>query len=186
MSLLEQQNFLAKLYTDEKVRRKFIAEPKKIGNKNKLDKNEIEEISKILPDEIEAFAESLFHKRLREVERLLPLLSKELGESFEKLFRKFAQNFTPLTVKKHLEDAIEFAKFLQTKNSTPNWLKDFAKFEQAKLEFGGLGKSFIIKKFNFDLRQIERNKANKMKELTKRRTFAVWLKVGNYHNHFIF
>ncbi|MGI9054354.1 MAG: hypothetical protein ACR2F2_00995, partial [Pyrinomonadaceae bacterium] len=135
MSLLEQQNFLAKLYTDEKLRRDFLSEPSKIGQENYLNEIEIAEITEILPEEISFFAESLFWKRLREVEKFLPLTRKVSDDVFQKLFREFSQNYNPQTIKKHLEDANGFCLFLQQNNSVSEIVKNTAKYEQAKLKF---------------------------------------------------
>ncbi len=186
MSLLEQQTFLAKLYTDENFRENFIAKPYIVGLEHKLDRSEISELEEILPDEIMAFADSLFYKRLREVEKHLPLAKQGLDEEFELHFREFAKTFNPLSVKKHLEDALEFAKYLESKNLYPTWLKDLVKLERAKLEFGGFGKRFILKKLDYDLRNIYQIKVNKNKDFGKRYTLAIWLKFGKIHRQYIF
>lgn len=185
MSLLEQQNLLARLYTDENFRREFLSEPEKIGKENSLNEQEIADIKDILPDEIKAFADSLFYKRLREVEKFLPLTRKFLIKDFENYFKEFALEFNPKSVKKHLEDSIEFAEFLQTKNMEPFWIKDLAKFEKSKLEFSGFGKNFVIKSFDFDIRQIFRLNNETVNELKKRKTLAVWLKIGKKSKHFM-
>lgn len=111
MSLLQQQNFLARLYTDEKLRRDFLSEPEKTGRENNLNECEIADLKAVLPDEMSFFADSLFWKRLREAERFLPLTKDFLGENFTKLSKIFSQNFNPQSIKKHLEDAFEFCGF---------------------------------------------------------------------------
>jgi hypothetical protein len=184
MSLLEQQNFLAKLYTDENVRRAFLSEPEKIGKENNLSEEEIADLQEILPDEINAFADSLFYKRLREVERFLPLTRKVLEQDFENHFREFSRNFNPKSVKKHLEDAIEFTRFLQEKDFEFLWLKDLAKIEKGKLEFSGYGKKIVIEIVNFDLRNVFHKIQINDFDFKRRKTFAVWLKIGKNVKHF--
>jgi hypothetical protein len=164
MSLLEQQNLLARLYTDEKFRRDFLNEPLKSGAENNLNEAEIVELTKVMPEELNFFSESLFVKRLREVEKLLPLTHKVLAKDFQVYFREFTNNYNPQTVKKHLEDAIEFCKYLQTKQIET---KDAAKFEQAKLEFHGYGKSFKFVRLNYNIETFEPKKG-----------FAMWIKAG--------
>ena len=186
MGLSEQQNFLAKLYTDNKFREKFIAEPFKFGKVNNLSDLEIAELKEILPDEIIAFADSLFYKRLREVEKLLPLTREVFGKKFESLFRAFIQDFNPQGIKKHLEDAIEFAKFLRTKELKFVWAKDIAKLEQSKLEFSRLNKKLIISKFDFDVRGLHQRDVEMLRELEKRKTIAIWFRIGKFHKHFIY
>ncbi len=189
MSLLQQQNFLARLYTDEIFRRAFLSEPEKIGEENNLTKKEIVELAAILPDELNFFADSLFWKRLREVQKFLPLTRKVLDEGFEKYFREFSQNFNPTSVKKYLEDAIKFCLFLQTKKVEPLWASDLAKFERARLVFNSNARNFVVKKFDYDIKQIlkeiSRDGAKARTDFPKRTTFAVWLKIGKRTKHFI-
>jgi hypothetical protein len=170
MSLLEQQNLLARLYTDEVFRRDFLNEPLKIGTENNLNELEIAELTDVMPEELNFFSESLFVKRLREVEKLLPLTHKVLTKDFQVYFREFTGNYNPQSVKKHLEDAIEFCKYLQTKQIDT---KDAAKFEQAKLEVFGYGKSFKFVRLNYNIETLEPKKG-----------FAMWIKIGKNIKYF--
>jgi len=183
MSLVETQNFLARIYTDENLRREFLSAPERTGRENNLSEKEIIELAKILPAELNLFAESLFCKRPREVEKLLPLTKQVLAEDFEIYFREFAAGFLPATVKKHLTDAIRFAEFLQGKEK--NWNKDLAKYERAKLEFNNCGKNFIFKVFDYDIKEIFRKGVRAQKEFKRKKTFAVWLRIGKFARRFI-
>lgn len=186
MSLHEQQNLLARLYTNAQFRREFLSEPAKIGFENGLDENEIAEIVEILPEEINFFAESLYWKRLREVEKMLPLTKEILKENFARLFREFSQNYNPQTVKKHLEDAIKFGEFL-IKSDVSAIGKNAAKFEKTKLEFFGYAKRFALCKLDFDFRTIDRKgEKEQVFELKKKTIIAIWLKIGSKTKHFNF
>lgn len=167
MSLQETQNFLARIYTDANLRRQFLSAPDEIGQANNLSDKEIVELVAVFPEELNAFADSLLYKRLREVEKFLPLTKNALGKEFEKRFREFADSYLPSTVKKHLEDSVEFCRYLQKDKTTSSIEKNTAKFEQAKLEFWGLEKRLVIKIFDYDI------KTNQ-----KRKHIAVWLRVG--------
>lgn len=167
MSLLDVQNFLARIYTDENLRRKFLSAPEIIGKANNLNETEIAELAEVFPEELNSFAESLFYKRLREVEKILPLTKNVLGKNFEKHFRAFTDSFLPSSIKKHLEDAVEFCSYLQKNKSASDIEKNTAKFEQAKLEFFGFEKRLVIKIFDYDV------KTNQ-----KRRHISVWLRIG--------
>lgn len=173
MSLIEQQNFLARLYTDENFRLKFLSAPEKFGKENNLSEKEIKEIAGIIPDELNFFADSLFWKRLREVEKFLPETKKELGENFTKLFREFSSNFNPHTVKKHLEDAFHFCKFLLKDSKTSEQIKLTVKFERAKLEFFGYEKRFVFCRLN-----------KRFSIQGRRKSFAVWFRVSGKVYHF--
>ncbi|HSK73647.1 MAG TPA: hypothetical protein VK892_18260 [Pyrinomonadaceae bacterium] len=186
MSLLEQQNFLARLYTDENLRKRFLSAPEKIGKENNLDEKEIAELAAVLPEELNFFADSLFWKRLREVEKMLPLTRKFFAENFESYFREFSQSYQPNSVKKHLEDAIEFVNFINKREKEDVWIKDLARFEQAKLEFNACGKNFVFRVFDFDVKGIHRTDAEAQSfKLKKKKTLAVWLRIGKKVKHFV-
>lgn len=176
MSLKEQQNFLARLFTDESLRQSFLADSIKIGAENGLNDAEIYDLQTILPDQIEIFSESLYWKRLRETEKFLPILKANLMKDFEIFFKEFSQNYHPQSVKKHLEDAFEFCKFLQKQQNLENQIKNIAKFEQKKLEFFGFGKRLIICRFADGLQRksihIGQTKSDKPIKT------ALWLKLG--------
>ena len=183
MSLQEQQNFLARLYTDTEFRRAFLSAPMEIGLENDLSKTEIAEIAEILPEELDFFAQSLFWKRLREAEKLLPLTKEFLKDDFVELFREFSQDFNPQTIKKHLEDAIGFCKFL-AQSDVSEVAENIAKFEQTKLEFFGYGKRFAVCKLDFDIKEISRQGATAQSEIPRRKTMAIWLRFGKKTKHF--
>ncbi len=178
MSLENRQNLLAKLYTDAEFRRAFLSEPLRIGAENDLSRAEIEEIAAVMPEELEFFAESLFWKRLREVEKFLPLTRRALGDDFTGVFREFSQNFNPQTVKKHLEDALEFCRFLQTQNiSEP--AKNAAKYERAKHEFFAFEKRLVVCRLDFDIVKYQQTGV-----FEARKKKAVWIRFGKRFRHF--
>lgn len=181
MSLREQQNLLAKLYTDAEFRREFFLEPKKSGQENGLNSAEIAEIVAIMPEELEFFAGSLFWKRLREAEKFLPLTKKILDQEFSALFREFSQNFNPRSIKKHFEDAFEFCDFLKLQNVS-GLAKNCAKFERAKLAFFNFEKRFAICLIDYDLRQI--NESEPLKEIPETKKIAIWVRTGKRIRHF--
>ncbi len=186
MSLLNVQNFLARLYTDENLRRDFLSASERIGRENNLTEKEIAELAAIFPEELKLFADSLVWKRLREVEKLLPLTRNILGKDFERFFRQFASRFTPASIKKHLEDAIAFADFLQTEEVEPFWVRDAAKFEQTKLEFNNFGKRFVYEIFDCDIKEFIRQNANAPAgEIRKKKTLAIWIRFGNKTRNFV-
>ncbi|HLM00969.1 MAG TPA: hypothetical protein VK400_07920 [Pyrinomonadaceae bacterium] len=190
MSLQDVQNLLARIFTNEDLRLRFLREPQKIGAENNLIDAEIEQIRQLLPEQINFFADSLFSKRLHEVGKLLPLTQKILGKDFEKKFREFANQFLPQTIKKHLEDALEFAEFLQSKEIEPVRAKDLAKFEQSRLMFYNSEKRFLLKRFDFDIREVLKEISSAggkaQSDFPKRKTFAVWLRIGKRTKHFIY
>lgn len=167
MSLLETQNFLARIYTDENLRREFLSAPEKIGDRHALSKPEIVEILQIFHEEINAFAESLVWKRLREVEKLLPLTREKLNTEFVYYFRRFAPTFNSRSVKKHLDDALCFANYLQNCETVSGFVKNAAKYERAKIEFYALNKKIVLRNFDYDLQTG-----------IQKKHFKIWLRIG--------
>lgn len=179
MSLKEVQDLLARLCTDADLREKFLNEPTKIGDENDLNEKEIEFLAQVFPDGLRFFADSLFHKRLCEVEKLLPLTRKVLGKEFAASFRNFSRSFQPASIKKHLEDAVKFAEYLQNQNLENAWFRELISFEQANLESYGYGKRFIFRYFRYDIRDVlHAIKYEEAKILSRRRTFGIWLLIG--------
>jgi hypothetical protein len=186
MSLLEQQNFLAKLYTNERLRRDFILEPQRIGHEYALTASEIMEISQVFHEEITFFAESLFRKRMNEAAKYLPLTKQILDHDFETLFREFSETYQPKTIKKHSEDANHFCLFIQKNESVEDILKDAAKYEAAKLKFFVEGGNFVFCRVHFDLTEISRKIARQQKSNYKNKTkIAVWIRLGKKIKHFV-
>jgi hypothetical protein len=181
MSLVEIQKLTAKLYTDSDLRQKFLSEPEKIGRRFHLTEKEIAELAAVLPDELNFFAESLFFKRLREVEKLLPRTKQFLSNEFEKYFREFSATFLPAAIKKHLEDAVRFSEFLIKQKIAEDWLKELIRFERANLIFNGYGKLFLFGRFQFDVREISR----KGEKTQRKFTIAIWLRVSGKTRHFV-
>ena len=121
MSLQAQQTFLARLFIDERLRQSFLQDPDNIGSENGLDKTDIAQLKDILPHELDMFSNSLFYKRASEVEKILPLTCGVLGSDFRKSFREFSLTFATKSIKKHLEDAVQFVNYLQEQKPKDIW-----------------------------------------------------------------
>lgn len=183
MGLREQQRFLAALYTSGELRSEFVGRPDATGRRFGLDASEIEEILEIYQEEIEAFAVSLFHKRLREVAAILPLTTKHLGDRFEGTFREFTEGFNSGKVNKHLADAVGFAQYLRASAGGSSWLKDIAGLELARLEFGPLEKRLVVRRFAHDVRSVTLDKLPGSPPV-RRTTYGIWLRFGRGRRHF--
>jgi hypothetical protein len=171
MGLLEQQNFLARIFTDESLRLSFWENPSQLAAEHGLNETDLTQLKEIIPSDLNFFAKSLFHKRLHEVERLLPLTKKALGRDFVDLFREFTQKFQSDQIRKHLADAIEFCRFLQTQTIS---IKDTARFEKSKLQFFNQEKLFAFCLLRYDVFSLK-----------KKFGFAVWYRIGKNTHHFI-
>jgi hypothetical protein len=186
MPLLEQQNVLAKIYTDETFRSEFLSEPEQIGLQNGLSKEESVEISRIMPAELKFFADSLFYKRLNEVIKILQISQKSIGKrEFERFFREFANEFKPTKAKKHLEDSFEFCKFLLKQKLKSDWLREIIILEKARLQFYGYGQMFVFRAFRYNLARLQ-NPQDVRRSYWKSLTFAIWIRFGKKTWHRFF
>lgn len=167
MSLLEQQNLLTRLYVDENLRRAFLSDPSAVAEPFGLSDAEIEEISSILPGEIDHFADSLMRKRMREVEKMLPLTRSALQESFETHFIGYTA-VTPSSLEiSRAEDVLEFCRYLEKEAKGP--VRDAARFEEAKHRFYSGKRHFLVRRFDHDVRK---------GSLAPRRTYCLWIRIG--------
>ena len=150
MNLKAEQDLLARLYTDRKLREEFV-------DKASDDADRARELAAAASDEVKWFAESLVTKRLREVEKLLPLTRQRIGsQEFEKRFRAFADKFSPTTVKKHLEDALGFADELISDNTLERIVRDLSRFESRKLRHYASDRRLSLCSLRFDPRHQRR------------------------------
>src|SRR5688572_25480713 len=112
MSLLEQQNLMARLYLDEKLRHAFLSDPPAVAGPFGLSEEEIAEIALVVPDEICSFADSLLRKRMREAAKMLPLTRGVLNESFGPVFIKYVDATPASSEMGRREDVLEFCRYL--------------------------------------------------------------------------
>lgn len=167
MSLLEQQNLLARLYLDESLRRAFLSDPTAVAEQFGLSDEETAEIALVVPEEMNTFAGSLLRKRIHEVEKMLPLTRAALQDSFESHFIKYADATPSSQEMTRIEDVLEFCRYLERAGSGA--VRDAARFELAKIEFYSGKRNFIVRRFDHDIRH---------GRLTHRRTYSFWIRIG--------
>jgi hypothetical protein len=115
------------------------------------------ELANAAADEVRWFADSLVSKRLREVEKRLPLTRQTIGsKEFERQFRSFADAYTSTSVKKHVEDALEFADRLISDRGLNNLKRNIATFESRRLRHNSLDEWISLCVIRFDPRSMER------------------------------
>lgn len=182
MSLKEQQDVLARLYTDPNFAAQFFAEPSSVIANSGLSREEAREMAASAGDEIKLFADSLISKRLREIEKLLPITTKILGSDFGNLFRDHAATFNPISVKKHLEDALEFGAFVRQNNSFDLLTQDLILFEMAKLRHFSNGRRLTVCSLRHDIRPILDGQVADLPR--QRRTLVIWLRITEKHRFF--
>lgn len=157
MSLATVQKALARIYTDSKLRDDFMTNPNVVGRTLGLNCQEMQQLSQLSSKEVNLFANSLKHKRLGEIRKLLPLTNKLIKKEFDRLFFRYAETYLPTGNKKHLFDAIQFAHFIAkiiaTEDIEPIWLLDVLHYERIWLEKLQSNRLFTIAlhRFNYEI-----------------------------------
>lgn len=158
MGLANIQRVLAQLYTNTTLRERFLADPQGIGQELGLETAEIAQIAQISAQQVTLFANSLHSKRLGEVYKLLPLSYKVLGQSFTALFRQYADTYVPHGIKKHRDDAITFAAFIEriahSKGIEPEWAIEVVRYEKARLLALEATRCLVICRFRYNMSKL--------------------------------
>lgn len=176
MSLKEQQNLLARMYTDRRAMDDFVAEPETVGRDHGLSEGEIDDLRSLTESEAAVFAESLVWKRFHEVEELLPLTRNALGSEFRSIFFEFAPTFNPRSIKKHYEDAVAFCRYLEGLDVRSS-IMNAVVFEKTRLQF--LNEMQFIA-----FCRLRRDQDEKSKVKTGRIGIAVWVRIAGKSFHF--
>jgi hypothetical protein len=171
MPLKEQQDLLARLYTDPELQAEFYADPSAVLNSHGINDDEAEGFLALADSEIKFFADSLVTKRFRETRKLLSVSANHLGPRFREHFIEFAAKFIPTSGKKHTEDAIAFCKHLLERSDLSNIERDAVAFESARL-------SHVLetRKISFVLlRHDPRSLSNGVQDAVQQGGLAVWI-----------
>ncbi len=166
MPLKEQQDFLARLYTNKLLRKRFFTDPQGVGVEAGLTTGDIKALCTMEPSTIEDFAQSLVHKRMGQIPKYLPITCKLLEKKFHPIFHSFTEQYTPHGSKKHREDAIAFATYLRelqpSREDLPLWLIEVAAYEANRQEIQHPDFRWMIRRYRYPvhrmIRAIQENK----------------------------
>lgn len=184
MSLKSVQNLLAQIYTNSQMRQDFLKNPEQIGKTFGLNAEEIKQLSQISSSQVHVFANSLKNKRLAEVREVLPFTYQVLGKEFNKLFWQYAETYLPAGIKKHRDDAVAFALFLenltQTQEIEPVWLADVIKYERCRLQASNINQKLIVSQFSYSIEPLIRSLQNQEKEpvLISQPSILIWFRLS--------
>lgn len=137
MALADVQGLMARMFTDEAVRRQFFERPDAVAAAFGLTDHEIEEVRCLAQQQVAFFARMLERKRARGVGRLLPQSRRLLGPRFGELFARYAAQPAPTGPRRQRQDAVAFAAFVEKLAAAEQVLPDGAlgtlRYEAASL-----------------------------------------------------
>ena len=177
MALAQTQALLARLFTDDDLRREFFEAPVAVATRFGLSMHDTQRLAGIDSREIEAFAQSLIGKRALYARRALPLTARALGDRFDALFRQAIRGAARDATNR--SDAAALTAFLDRRVAKcelePPWVADLARFELAFIDAGRSGAALFFRAFDFDIASV----ASALAEgggvsVVRRRTFGVW------------
>lgn len=177
MALAQTQALLARLFTDDDLRREFFEAPIAVATRFGLSMHDTQRLAGIDSCEIEAFAQSLIGKRALYARRALPLTARALGDRFDALFRQAIGGAAREATNR--SDAVALIAFLDTRVSKcelePRWISDLARFELAFIDAGRSGVTLFFRAFDFNVASVAHALA-KGEEISAvgRKTFGVW------------
>lgn len=173
MALKQQQDLLARLYTDVDFQLRFLAFPLSFNEEFGLEAAEAESLARVASSEVRWFSESLVRKRLREVAKLLPLTKRAMGTEFDWRFLEFSAKFKPTSIKKHLEDALAFADSVLS-NPNDAVAKSIVRFETARLRHNAFGRWLSICMLRHDPRSLPALDSG----TDLRKGIGIWIAIG--------
>lgn len=180
MGLAEVQLVLAQLYTNTELRERFFANPQVVGEELGLSVDEQQQLALLSAQQVKGFASSLKRKRLGEVRELLPLTARVLGKDCSKLFWQYAETYVPQGIKKHWEDALAFASFVQNvEEIEPSWIVDLVRYEEAWLQASVPNCRFQVCWFNYNISWLVRSLTDNWRtpRAIYQPTIAIWFRL---------
>ncbi len=189
MGLVEIQRALALLFTDAALRERFFNDPQRVGQDLGLSADDIQQVAQISGQQVRRFASSLHSKRLGEIYKLLPLTYKALGKQFTALFCQYADSYVPSGVKRHSEDAIAFATYIERrvvveKGIAPIWVADVVRYEKARLLMGDVKRRMLLMRSHYALNQLIQSleRGDEEPSLLSKSTYMLWYRLSSKGN----
>ncbi len=177
MALAKTQALLARLFTDEDLRREFFETPIAVSTRFGLSAEDAQRLASLDRRETDAFAHSLIGKRTLYACKALPLTARALGDRFDALLaeaiRGRARDGSSRADAAALVALLE--RRIAQRDLVPVWIVDLARFELAFVEAGRSGPTCFLRRFDFDVASIAASLARGGDVIAlRRRTVGVW------------
>lgn len=131
MGSLEIQSWLARLYTDPHVLKRFLADRQSFSVGMQPETAAF--LQELDGSQLDYFASSLLSKRTRDASKMVPLLQNLLESRFRPYFSRFAEKSVSTGAHKPVSDAMAFCDWLSGCDELENVLRDAARYERMRL-----------------------------------------------------
>ncbi len=150
MSLLQQQQILARLLTDVELRQQFELNGPATLLSLGISNADADALLALAQSQLKLFADTLLQKRLHMITKMLPRSSQAMGTEFKALFKQYAQTPLPDLAQKHLQDALQFVSWLQLNlpAEQASW-RELLDYEAVDLKTRLPGRGLIFRRYHF-------------------------------------
>ena len=182
MGLSEIEQILARLSTDEGLRRRFVDDPFALSRELGLSAAESRRLRREAAARYDSFAASSGEQRLVEMGKLLPLTHRVLGSRFAAHFKRYAAEREPGGIERLFGDAIDFAAYLEKslrrERVGSGWTLELLRYERARLKAADPKRRLVAAFFRHDISRLVRSVARKEETPTvvRRATLALWMR----------
>jgi hypothetical protein len=190
MGLAEVQTLMAHVYTDATTRERFFEDPAALGEEYGLAPDELGQFEQLVGSRVRFAAAALRHKRLNGVAKLMPLSREVLSEHFAHLFTRHAEVYVPSGIRRHRDDALAFAAFVErlarSEMMEPSGALDQLRYEAAWLEAADGRPCWIVRRLHQPIRRRRADGGEQVK--VRMLSAALWVRVrpGGRLRHLVF
>ena len=178
--MAEIENILARLSSDEELRRRFVDDPFALGRELGLSASESRRLKRAAAARFNSFVTTERDRHFVEISKLFPLTKGVLSVRFAAHFERFAATHPWGGVGRLLGDALDFADYLDERlreeRVGAGWVLDLLRYEKARLKAADPARRVVVSLFRHDISRLVRSVARR--ELTptpaRRPTVAVW------------
>jgi len=186
MELSEIEKILARLSTDESLRKRFVREPVALARELGLSAAESRQLKREAASRFDSFAKSTRERRFVEIGKLLPLTHRVLGSRFDSHLNRFLAAHEPGGIERLFGDALDFADYLERKlreeRVGSGWTLELLRYERARVRAADPNRRLVVAAFRHDIRRLVRSVARKedRPEIVRRATVATWWRTRHH------
>lgn len=180
MELETTQALLARLYTDRAFREAFMANPESATDDYELNQRELKQMAELAAGPALQFSRSLVRKRFGQIASSLPATRRVLRKQFWDAFVAFAGRYNPKGIGRHLDDALEFSKFLDGEHrrqiDAPAWWSMILNYERPGLKAQAAPFYFKLRFYRHDILRLYHASGDADSEYSGRPQLVIWCK----------
>ncbi|HEX8501426.1 MAG TPA: hypothetical protein VF659_12660 [Pyrinomonadaceae bacterium] len=180
MGLTDIEQILTRLSADDELRARFVENPFALGRELGLTPTRTRQLRREAAARFDSFVATPRDRRFVQVNKLLPLTHRVLGDRFTNYFDRYVAEHGALSFERLFGDVLHFAEYLERELRDDylgsGWTLDLLRFEKARVKAADPKRRLVVAHFRHDISRLVRGVARKdaMFEVVVRRSVAVW------------